>query len=635
MEYRREIDGLRALAVIPVIFFHAGFQLFSGGFVGVDVFFVISGYLITSIILAEKKAGTFTLISFYERRARRILPALLLVILVTLPVAWRWLLPDEMRLFSASMVAVATFTSNLFFYLTSGYFDGEVKPLLHTWSLAVEEQYYILFPLFITLAWRWGRRWILFLLFVFALLSLAAAQWFSLRRPEFAFLLLPTRVWELLIGVFIAFHMDHEGRTCRSQWASIFGILLIAYAVLAFDRNTPFPGLYALLPTLGTGLVIVFAARDTWVGQLLGSKLLVGVGLISYSAYLWHQPLFAFANHRSIEAPGMGLQSALAAASIVFAYFSWKYVELPFRNRQRFSRQQVFQYGALLSGAYIVFGLVGYLNKGFESRVSPDVLAVHIGFEHRKQMSAAGCKLHADGFHLNECRRGKPTEPPRYALIGDSHAQALTHELSEGFAQSQLSFMAYVRSMCPLNFHMSDQSADVESRACVKFQREIENSLEHNGIETYILFSRWDKPLAEPSAQHLAAFAGHLKSVKRLLDMGKQVIVVYPIPVHKVLIPDYMAKNIWFYNKQREMIVEDRTVFEKRIRFFREGYEALGRRPNLARVYAGDLLCGIEVENQCVTQINGVPLYSDESHLSNAGSRRVVEKIMDEIQRKR
>jgi peptidoglycan/LPS O-acetylase OafA/YrhL len=192
MKYRREIDGLRALAVLPVILFHAGFKTFSGGFVGVDVFFVISGYLITSIILAEKEAGTFTLVKFYERRARRILPALFLVMAACLPFAWLWLFPRDMKSFSQSLVAVSVFASNVLFWRTSGYFDtaAELKPLLHTWSLGVEEQYYVFFPILIILTWLLGKRWIPVMLGVVGVVSFVAGQWISATNPTAAFFLL-------------------------------------------------------------------------------------------------------------------------------------------------------------------------------------------------------------------------------------------------------------------------------------------------------------------------------------------------------------------------------------------------------------------------------------------------------------
>ena len=198
MEYRREIDGLRALAVIPVILFHAGFTAFSGGFVGVDVFFVISGYLITSIILAELEQGTFTVVNSYERRARRILPALFVVMVACLPFAWFWLRPGDTKDFSQSIAAVSLFSSNILFWTESGYFDAaaELKPLLHTWSLAVEEQYYVLFPLFLMALWAFRKRWILGALIAVGMGNLATAQWGPQNDPSAAFSLLPTRAWE-------------------------------------------------------------------------------------------------------------------------------------------------------------------------------------------------------------------------------------------------------------------------------------------------------------------------------------------------------------------------------------------------------------------------------------------------------
>ena len=215
MKHRKEIDGLRALAVLPVILFHAGFTTFSGGFVGVDIFFVISGYLITTIIVDEIEAGSFSLLNFYERRARRILPALFFVMLCTLPFAWFWMLPHELKSFSESLVAVPVFASNVLFYLTSDYFntDTERMPLIHTWSLAVEEQYYVLFPLFLMLVWKLGKRWIISSLLLVAIVSALAAQWGSNTYPSFTFYLLPTRGFEILIGALISLFIKYRSST--------------------------------------------------------------------------------------------------------------------------------------------------------------------------------------------------------------------------------------------------------------------------------------------------------------------------------------------------------------------------------------------------------------------------------------
>jgi peptidoglycan/LPS O-acetylase OafA/YrhL len=375
MRYRAEIDGLRAVALLPVILFHAGFEIFSGGFVGVDVFFVISGYLITAIILFELDEGKFSVINFYERRARRILPALFVVMFACLPFAWLWMLPREMKNFSQSLVAVSVFASNVLFWRTDNYFETavELKPLLHTWSLAVEEQYYLFFPVFLMLTWRLGKRWILAMLAVVAVISLAVAQWGSVAIPALTFYLLPTRGWELLIGAFVAFYfsngVNQNLSKSVSQVGSAIGLLLLIYAIFAFDKQTPFPSLYTLIPTIGTALICLCATQQTLVGKLLGSKPFVGIGLISYSAYLWHQPLFAFARHRSLYEPSKLLLCALVVAAFVLAYFSWKYVESSFRNKQRFSRKQIFIYGAVGSAFFVVLGLVGHFNKGYPSRM--------------------------------------------------------------------------------------------------------------------------------------------------------------------------------------------------------------------------------------------------------------------------
>jgi peptidoglycan/LPS O-acetylase OafA/YrhL len=370
MEYRREIDGLRALAVLSVIFFHAGFAPFSGGFVGVDVFFVISGYLITSIILAEKKANSFTLLHFYERRARRILPALFAVMFASLMCAFMWLNPEHLKYFSQSLVAISGLSSNVLFYLTSGYFEvaNVWKPLLHTWSLAVEEQFYLVFPVLLLLIWRWGKTWLLVLLASLGVISLGAAQWSSASDPTFAFFMLPTRAWELLIGSLIAIYSDRNRITTNllvRQFLSVCGLLLILFAVFAYDKNTPFPSLYALLPTIGVSLIILFTTPETLAGQVLGNRWLVGIGLISYSAYLWHQPVFVFARFRSTDEPSKLFITTLTLLVFPLSYLSWRYIETPFRKGHHFTRKQVFSLAASCSVIFIVIGLIGQWTNGF------------------------------------------------------------------------------------------------------------------------------------------------------------------------------------------------------------------------------------------------------------------------------
>lgn len=443
MHYRAEIDGLRALAVIPVIFFHAGFQMFSGGFVGVDVFFVISGYLITSIIIAELDEGRFSLVTFYERRARRILPALFFVILLCIPFAWAWFMPMDLQDFAQSIVAVSTFSSNILFWLESDYFDtaAELKPLLHTWSLAVEEQYYILFPLFLMWTWHLGLRWVLALLTVVFVISLTMAEWGAYHAPNAAFYLLPTRGWELVIGVFAAFFF-HRYKTMNvnqhiKNILSLIGVILVFYAIFAFDETVPFPSLYTLIPTIGTLLIILFAQQGTLVHTFLSRKLFVGIGLISYSAYLWHQPLFAFAKYRRFTEPSIGLMSGLCAVTMILAYLSWRYVEMPFRNKQVFKQKAIFTSAIVMSCSFVVVGIFFSVDGRFSS--SKDLMVKGYQAENRASHVESWNWLkertndnaydvtnnqvdHTQWFDLNDARA-------RILLVGNSHSKDIYNVL--------------------------------------------------------------------------------------------------------------------------------------------------------------------------------------------------------------
>jgi peptidoglycan/LPS O-acetylase OafA/YrhL len=443
MRYRPEVDGLRAVAVIPVILFHAGFDTFSGGFVGVDVFFVISGYLITSIIVAEMEAGNFSLANFYERRARRILPALFLVMAVCIPFAWAWLLPKDLKDFAQSLVAVSTFSSNFLFWIESGYFHAaaELKPLLHTWSLAVEEQYYVLFPLFIMIFWKSGKCLIISILGVLALLSLAAAHWGAIYLPTPTFYLLPTRGWELLVGVFVAFYMAGKEETKGRQIPSLLGFLMIAYAIFAFDEQTPFPSLYALVPTVGVALVLLFTFPGTLVHKILCNKAIVGIGLISYSAYLWHQPLIAFSRNQFSVPDGNLVMFSLMLASLGLAYISYRFVEKPFRSRGgTVTLSRNFVVASLSSCAilFIALGVAGHFRDGFkdyylENRLTKSEASVlrlvnkHTGGDIYERMVDDGkCSFWSrsvtpqfvERFHACSRRHG-----PAVVVLGDSHAQ--------------------------------------------------------------------------------------------------------------------------------------------------------------------------------------------------------------------
>lgn len=576
MQYRREVDGLRALAVVPVILFHAGFETFSGGFVGVDIFFVISGYLITTILLTELESGKFSLVTFYERRARRILPALFLVLSVCLPFAWFWLLPGDMKNFAQSVAAVSLFASNVLFWRQSGYFESaaEHKPLLHTWSLAVEEQFYTLFPLLLMLAWRLGRKWVLALLVAAAVISLSVAQWGSMNNPTAAFFLLPTRGWELAIGAMAALYLFQRQvpahSATKSEWLSALGLVLIGLSVLAYSKKTPFPGLYALVPTVGASLIIVFSTPQTLTGRLLGSKALVGIGLISYSAYLWHQPLFAFARHRTFNDSGHLLAAALATGSLGLAYLSWRFVEQPFRRSGVISRVGVFRFAALGSAGFLVLGMAGHLTSGFESRIAGDRGDFLNHFENSvpewKYFERAGIEAsfgNACGFFdIAAYRQGTATRTPvanlapecytrnpafKHAVLvwGDSHAQQLRGGLKQHLPQDwQLLQVASSGCRPRLGAHPSTKDFCEQSNWFAY----------HTVSET------------RPDVVVIGQFGDHDPArmnefTRSLTDLGvKQVIFTGPTPRWKLDLPKIVATRLWDDTPRRTLIGVDRDT---------------------------------------------------------------------------
>ena len=381
LHYRRDIDGLRAVAVLPVVFFHAGVPGFSGGFIGVDVFFVISGYLITYLIAEEIRQERFSIVAFYERRIRRIFPALIAVLLVSSVLATWLLMPGQYDNFSKSLFATGIFASNVLFWSEAGYFAATASdmPLLHTWSLAVEEQFYVIFPLLLFVVHRWLKgRWIAWLAPI-AVVSFALSVWGVAHKPSATFYLAPARAWELLLGSLLALNVVPRlpSRTVM-EVLSVLGLGSIAWGVVALSAESPFPGANALLPCLGAALVI-YTGQDTptTARRLLGSAPLVAVGLISYSLYLWHWPLLVFAQLWNIyDLTWLGT-ALVVGLSFVAAVLSWKFVELPFRKRSVLARRS-WLFSAAAAATFLIgsFGLYGYFTHGWPQRIPASVAEI-------------------------------------------------------------------------------------------------------------------------------------------------------------------------------------------------------------------------------------------------------------------
>jgi peptidoglycan/LPS O-acetylase OafA/YrhL len=672
MDYRREIDGLRAVAVLPVLLFHAGFRQFSGGFVGVDIFFVLSGYLITSIILAEKQEGVFTIIGFYERRARRILPALFFVMLMCLPFAWLWMLPGDLKAFSKSLISVSMFASNILFWSESGYFDmaAELKPLLHTWSLAVEEQYYLLFPIFVSACWKLGKRWIVGILVVVASVSLALAQWGAFHDPSATFYLLPTRCWELLIGALAAFHLNGAGKTSvvterygrlPSQIISAIGLLLIAYSIFWFDKTTPFPSLYALIPTIGTALLILCATPQTLVGKLLSTGPLVGIGLISYSTYLIHQPLLVFARLHNTNSLSTNLLSGLLLGSLALGYLSWRYIERPFRSRRQTNRNTIFAFSLTGTAAFLLLGLAGYFNNGFESRVSQEIRTL-LNAKDGKNPQQTSCLSSEKRFIKPEasCTFGDNRNVIG-AVIGDSTGHALIDQLGEKLKAKNSGVSEMTYSGCPstLGVYRFDLKDD---HRCAEYNANVFHYLRDSSTHQYvILASRWTLYLEQDRYDNTEGGAEeggpvfldvvdrdikienpnpirrkrvqeqYIKTVKEYVNANKKVILLYPIPEAGWDVPRYLARLRMGNPGNTKDLTTSHQAFIARNKATYDVLDSIGEHANLVRIKPETILCNSFVKDRCVAQLNGVPLYSDDNHLSSAGARLIVEEIIRHV----
>jgi peptidoglycan/LPS O-acetylase OafA/YrhL len=639
MKYRAEIDGLRAVAVISVILFHAGFERFKGGFVGVDVFFVISGYLITTIILVEKEQGTYSLLNFYERRARRILPALFLVMLASLPFAWLWLLASDMKSFSRSLIAVSLFSSNILFWRESGYWgtENELKPLLHTWSLAVEEQYYVLFPLFLMVMWRFRRRWILSSFIAIAAISLGIAQWGAYHEPVSNFLLLPTRGWELAIGATIAFYLLYRKQAINyllsyksvNETLGIIGLVMIGYSVYKFNENMPFPSIYALIPTTGAALIIIFSSPASLIGKLLGSKALVRIGLISYSAYLWHQPIFSFARHRSLMPLSKPLLLLLAIISFLFAYLSWKYVERPFRNKTIVSRKMIFAFWAFGSTLFISIGFAGKMTYGFAERTTKSELTLS-AIDEKLKINHGLNNICEEKFTLSrDCRT---SDEPEILIWGDSFAMHLVQGIMASNPDAKVIQMT--KSVCGPFFDVAPVNSKYPiswAKGCLKFTQEVREWLKANNSVKYAV-------LSSPFYQYIfndikllfrsgkivdANFDIAVKEFKKTLDelkeMGIEPVIFSPPPsVNGVNLGRCLGRaELIGLDLDRCNFKLDELYHKEKIVY--SFLESIMKKNNRV-IRLDNLLCSYSV---CSTHIGSTFIYRDGGHLSHEGSAEI------------
>ncbi|WP_192559262.1 acyltransferase family protein [Pseudomonas allokribbensis] len=636
LAYRRDIDGLRAVAVIAVVLFHFGVPGFTGGFVGVDVFFVISGYLITSIIWNQRQAGRFSFVEFWARRARRILPALFAMIIAVLAVGWFLLAPKDYEELGRSVRYQVTFVSNILFMRQDGYFDvaSDLKPLLHTWSLAVEEQFYILFPLLLTLLSSRLKHWRL-ALFGVLLLSFGLSVWAVHHYPEKAFFLLPMRAWELLAGAMLAVAPRHSWRLkpMAAQGLSLLGMALILLAVFGYDKSTPFPGAAALLPVLGVvALILANGHRETLMGQLLSSRVMVGLGLISYSWYLWHWPVFVFSSYASVEEPGALDIAGLILLTLVLGYLSWKFVETPFRERRLLAgRRQV-----LLAGfcGILVLGLAGQALRwtdGLPSRLSEQALQYAKGHEWRPELMACLTDDKAPDDKLF-CHYGVESLPAQAMVWGDSHATALIPVLEDAAQAHGVNVILASSAGCiPVEGLEHDA-------ACTRFNRRVEQGLSAQRISDVVLVARWslylygdakgdlDHALRQPDGKYDSAVAeqrladGLRARLAQLREGGHRVWLVKEAPL-QAFNPPYRLTRLAMLGHSVDEVGLAIGEHDKRQAFISRLFAQLAQDPMVRVVDPAPRLC--DEHGLCRAELDGYSLYKDDNHLSEVGARFV------------
>lgn len=642
LKYRADIDGLRALAVIPVIIYHAGAAWLPGGFVGVDVFFVISGFLISKIILGEVERNSFSFIDFYKRRVNRIVPALLFMIVVVLLVFSVSGLPDQSVSVAKSAIAAIFSVSNFYFWGGSGYFSpsSDFMPLLHTWSLAVEEQFYLFFPVLVIILFRLKLN-IRMVIAVGAIVMFVFGWWISIKSPMFAYYMLPARAWELALGVALAVGVVPKSKNIiLNETLTVLGTILIVLSFFYVRSDMVFPGVAALIPCAGAALIIN-SGGDSFVSKrLLSCKPIVYVGLISYSLYLWHWPILTFLRvvnasvhlDRSMIALGM-------IVTLVFSIISWRYIEVPFRRKDLGDLKKI----VLLGGGVAVVGIVSFLvilGSGFPSRLGPHALKAVLA---AKDIDP----LRDECFGTKErggCTFGDQSLAVSYIVVGDSHAAALRPAISASSLVEGERGTLYWMKACPLldGSRRVDHSSQKE---CGSFKENVWKIIEGDrSIETVFLGGRWpyqvtgtlpesggslmtfmEDDITETHSKkenELVFMRSLRRTVDRLAGMGKKVVIIGSVPEAGFNVPESIAMARYFgrHDKARVRfkVSGDRASYSDKL--------IMNSLPKTTRFYP--VLGAFCYEEWCEFEKNGTPLFYDSNHLSYFGALNFIAPVL-------
>jgi peptidoglycan/LPS O-acetylase OafA/YrhL len=631
--YRSDIDGLRAIAVLSVVGFHAFPGLMHGGFIGVDVFFVISGFLISTILLNDLNGNCFSFSHFFARRIRRIFPTLILVLLACFIAGWIDLLPDEFVQLGKHISGGAGFIDNFLYWYEIGYFDqsAETKPLLHLWSLGVEEQFYLIFPLILWLGFK--TSWNVKVFYILFAVSFALNVWLSFAAPSAAFFLPISRFWEFLIGFFVSAWLIRgpENSSLKkllnenSQIVSILGLALLTIAFISVNSKSVFPGFWALLPTIGTALILL-TPQSKWINQrLLSNPFLVSLGLISYPLYLWHWPLLSFAHIMQGGTPSAAVRLIAIGVALVLSWLSYKYIELPIRFGQnlKYKTQSLVVILIFVGG----LGIVTILGKGFPDRIPEKFREIQALFQ-RSDNATAECIAKFGGGGNSYCQIGDITKAPTALLIGDSHAGHFFAGLNDYYLNKGGNLLNMGAGGCPpfLDIEFGKSLTNSLPLECHHYKDAFKALFENPSIETVIFAFDHSAYLKNDYEMH---FKGGMnlrgdqlkistdafkRTIEKIGSLNKKVVLIYDMPdINLDLRKCFAIRPIELGNRQCKL---DSEVWIKDFDKYNQMLESI-RKTEQVEVFMSQEFIG----NNFPINKDGLPMYSDKTHLSKLGSR--------------
>jgi peptidoglycan/LPS O-acetylase OafA/YrhL len=671
LSYRPEIDGMRAIAVLSAIFYHAqfsvlDFKIFKGGYIGVDIFFVISGYLITSLMLEELEINkNFSFLGFYERRCRRILPVLFFIILVFLPLGWYYLIPPAFEDFSWSILSAVGFSSNFFFHhsgLEYAGVSGMYKPFLHTWSLSVEEQYYIIFPVFLYFTYKYFNKYLFQILALVFVTSLLFAEWGSKNYISATFYFIHSRIWELLAGSMLAYLEIKKGSRSENkilnEFLPILGIIFIAIYIISFDDKNVAPSIKTLIPIIGTCLFIWFARKETLLGKIMSLKLIVGIGLISYSLYLWHYPIFAFSRIIEFTQGDVSKKLLLIFFTIILSIITYFFIESPFRNKKKIKTKPFFSIIIFAGAIIITLSLLVINNNGFRSRM-PDVILNAVD---RHAMEKPWHILKQDGKNCwNRTEKDEKLcsfyeqNKNKIYLIGDSHFGTIMYDLNNKLADKNYNFRPITaRSFFyfkeSLKLHSNGKSVEEYYSTVRERINKIVSESENNififgGASAVYIFNkrfyRDGKIVGDPVVNYvnkdtLKFSSKNLKNEFREqienISKNNKVILVYPTPEVGFNLQYKLLKGRnWKQIEKNPTLI--RYPYKEYMEINKDVFDFFDtlKNKNIHRILPHKLFCNTKIKDQCLMHNEKDIFFSDEYHLSIVGAEMVSELLIDKI----